>query len=102
MGVSLAWYPSSECRFTFWADRCLVGERGNTDSDPEEGLDGPSVMTAAESLTGAMILAQGLVGVFLLRGNAVDRRICGRTEFLLIILSWLGHHREFGRGCKAN
>jgi len=35
---------------------------------PAQGIR-PSVMKAAESLAGAMILAQGLVEVFLLRGG---------------------------------
>jgi len=35
---------------------------------PAQGIR-PSVMKAAESFAGAMILAQGLVGVFLLRGE---------------------------------
>jgi len=66
----------SESRLTFRTDRGLVGERNGTDSDSEEGPDGdglsPSATTMVDKFVGGVILIPRLVGVFFLRGRAVD------------------------------
>jgi hypothetical protein len=66
-----------ESRFTFLADRGLVGERSDTDSGSDEGPDGnrvsPSATTAVGRLAGGgVILIPRLAGVFFLRGRGVD------------------------------